>query len=96
MRYLLPEDIIKLQQAVEEMDRFRQIEDAVYDHLVSMKIDMKNLYEYENCLYVRGWGKDPQDPRMGIPTKGKRVMTLQKYYELINKIKSELDARKQD
>jgi hypothetical protein len=33
---------------------------------------------------------------MGIPTTGKRIMTLKQYDELINKIKSEIDARKQN
>lgn len=96
MRYLTEEDQVKLKEAFYQMDIFRQIEDAVYDHLVSLKIDMENLYEYNDCLYVRGWGKDPENPRMGIPTTGKRIMTLKQYDELINKIKSEIDARKQN
>jgi hypothetical protein len=96
MRYLTEEDQVKLKEAFYQMDRFRQIEDAVYDHLVSLKIDMENLYEYNDCLYVRGWGKDPENPRMGIPTTGKRIMTLKQYDELINKIKSEIDAREQN
>jgi hypothetical protein len=96
MRYLTEQDEAKRKEAFKQMDRFRQIEDAVYDHLVSLKIDMKNLYEHKDCLYVRGWGKDPENPRMGIPTTGKRIMTLKQYDELINKIKSEIDARKQN
>lgn len=96
MRYLTEEDQVKLKDAFNQIDRFRQIEDSVYDYLVSLKIDMENLYEYNDCLYVRGWGKDPENPRMGIPTRGKRFMTLKQYDELINKIKSEIDARKQN
>ena len=96
MRYLTEQDEAKRKEAFKQMDRFRQIEDAVYDHLVSLKIDMKNLYEHNDCLYVRGWGKDPENPRMGIPTTGKRIMTLKQYDELINKIKLEIDARKQN
>lgn len=94
MRYLTEEDESKRKEAFKQMDRFRQIEDAVYDHLVSLRIDMKNLYEHKDCLYVRGWGKDPENPRMGIPTTGKRIMTLKQYDELINKIKSQIDAKK--
>ena len=96
MRYLTEQDEAKRKEAFKQMDRFRQIEDAVYDHLVSLKIDMKNLYEHKDCLYVRGWGKDTENPRMGIPTTGKRIMTLKQYDELINKIKLQIDGTEQN